>query len=151
MDNASRAVSRADYIRTTFLIWLYRRNMQGDRVRNADRFESEEDLHFEGQPVSADEIHHAITYLHDKQLIEGQSHYAAAPWILRRPWLTAHGVDCLEKGQSVSEFLHPDDPVSSITVHVTDSQGVIIGGTYMTSLCTTPKGWIRHGSSTSRG
>jgi hypothetical protein len=98
-DPATRAAS----LRRGLMVWLYEADRKGRQTPTTQWFSGEESSFVGGERATDPDIQRAVAYLLEKGLIEGSQ--ISQVRHLASPRLTALGVDCVESGSQVSEFL----------------------------------------------
>ncbi|MEU9033559.1 hypothetical protein AB0D45_01385 [Streptomyces sp. NPDC048352] len=117
--------ARAAALRRNLAQWLYGHNPADGQAAIESGFLQSAHSYYLGQPFSADEIIRALGYLRERGLIDGAFAWGGAPIRLR---LTTLGVDFVESGKSMTEFLNPQPSLGpTFHVSVAGSQNVAIG------------------------
>jgi hypothetical protein len=86
----SNRADRAAACRQAIILWLYN---DGRGAAGTDEFIPAEAYRFYGTPFTEDEVDEAITYLLDRDLIQGMNAFGQG---LSQPELTTDGIECVE-------------------------------------------------------
>ena len=116
--------ARNAYVRNTILHWLYDRD--GQSIHALTSMIDDPQVHFYGERLSVDEVGQACTYLVERQMLQGVRAVGGA---FLRPALLARGIECVESGKSVSDFINAQQSGGGNTYHtyLPNAQGVIVG------------------------
>lgn len=83
------------------------------------------DVHFYGDPLTTEEVGKAFRYLSEQHMVKGRSAWGGDVLV---PTLLARGIECVESGRTVSDFIKPQANVGNVyNTYLPNAQGVIIG------------------------
>ncbi|MEV0568020.1 hypothetical protein [Dactylosporangium sp. NPDC050588] len=135
---ASDPVLRVRAARNALLRWLYEQHLTSVNMAFVSKFTESAYAQHEGSPFTLAEIGRAAAYLVEKDLIKGVSAYGATGPI--RANITPLGMDCIENGENVSDFVGNrggSNPTFNVSVGTINSSGALVmSGTNFTQQVT---------------
>ncbi|MEU8133766.1 hypothetical protein [Streptodolium elevatio] len=120
-DQGKDDVAVASRLRRELLLWLYRRERQGDRHPRLNAFAETDGAWFAGTRISTEAIHNASVDLREAGFIEGVGSWGAG---ILRPRLTSVGRDCVEDfGGNVTDYRRAQRSSGGTQININNPQG----------------------------
>ncbi|RSN40919.1 hypothetical protein DMH12_35445 [Streptomyces sp. WAC 04229] len=105
------------------LRWLY--DHEEERPHSLAEMINDPEVHFFGDPLASDEVTRAFSFLREQSLVKGKAAWGGDVFI---PKLLARGIECVESGKTVSDFINPQDRGGNVYhTYLPNAQGVIVG------------------------
>ncbi|MFB6876400.1 hypothetical protein [Streptomyces sp. NPDC056323] len=119
----SNRLKRNVHVRNVILQWLYEREVEP--VRSLTEMINDPEVHFHWEGLTRDEVRRAFVYLSEESMVRGR---IAVGGDVLVPRLTARGIECVESGANVTDFVSRQKSGGNIYhTYLPNAQGVIVG------------------------
>lgn len=119
----SNRLKRKIHARNVILQWLYAR--EDDPVRSLTEMINDPEVHFHWEGLTRDEVRRAFVYLSEESMVRGR---IAVGGDVLLPSLTVRGINCVESGATVTDFVSRSQSGGNIYhTYLPNAQGVIVG------------------------